>query len=69
MQPPLDDQQVDHPAHPAGDPDGLAHVSWIDLCACKDPGTKTVKAMNIQTLKATIEKANAKLRSIAMIIG
>jgi hypothetical protein len=36
MQPPLDDQQVDHPAHPAGDPDGLAHVSWIDLCACKD---------------------------------
>ena len=36
VQPPLYDQQIDYPAHPARDPDRLTQRSRIDLCACID---------------------------------
>jgi hypothetical protein len=31
MQPPFDDEQIDHPAHPARRADGLAQGSLIDF--------------------------------------
>lgn len=36
MQPPLDDQQVDHPAHPARQPDRLVQGSCIDISSSEN---------------------------------
>ena len=64
MQPPLDEEQIDHPTRPAGQPDRLIEGGRVDVGTCVDPCTKIAKMMIIHTLKATIEKARATLRSI-----